>query len=442
MFPSLPAYFRAHKLNADVRTLLLLRKAMERGLVNTLGDLYVVLKGIVTRDPRDLGPFTVAFYAYFLEVEVKPAESLDQAILRSEAFKEWRDLQSLHDLPEKEPDVRELIDKFLDEVHLTSFDIQKIISGSDILQKDNPNQEDDNREPNGELPPNHIDQAADYRDISLEELMERMKQVLEQQKRNHMGGSHWIGSHGVSPYGNSGAAFGGIRVGGKGGGRMARAVVGDKNFYPVDRQASLKDDNMDAALAALKGVEEASAEIVLDIPVTIKEGLKNAGIFLPYEKEELSQKLQVMLLIDNGGYSMSPYVRKVRKLFSKMKIRFAHDMKTYYFHNTIYGGVYEDERRTKFLSVDKLCKMDPNYSIFVIGDAAMAPYELDYTSQEDWRKITEKFKRIAWLNPVPIREWSYTPTTMWMKEIISMHTLTPYGVEKAVRYMNERKEVR
>ena len=139
---------------------------------------------------------------------------------------------------------------------------------------------------------------------------------------------------------------------------------------------------------------------------------------------------------------MSPYVRKVRKLFSKMKIRFAHDMKTYYFHNTIYGGVYEDARRTKFMSVDKLCKMDPNYSIFVIGDAAMAPYELDYTSQEDWRKITDKFKRIAWLNPVPIREWSYTPTTMWMKEIISMYTLTPYGVEKAVRYMNERKEVR
>ncbi|MEM6628045.1 MAG: hypothetical protein AAF694_00155 [Bacteroidota bacterium] len=442
MFPSLPAYFRAHKLQADVRTLLLLRKALERGLVHTLGDLYVVLKGIITHDPRDLGPFTVAFYAYFLEVEIKPGESLDQAILRSQAFKEWRDLQSIEDLPQKEPDVRELIDQFLDEVHLTTFDIKKMLSGQEILNKDDPNQADSDGEEQEGRPPSHIDQAADYRDISLEELMERMKQVMEQQKRNHMGGSHWIGSHGISPYGNSGAAAGGIRVGGKGGGRMARAVVGDKNFYPVDKQKGLKDDNMDAALAALKGIEEDSAEIVLDIPTTIKEGLKNAGIFLPYEKENILQKLQVVLLIDNGGYSMSPYVREVRKLFSKMKTRFAHDMKTYYFHNTIYGGVYEDSMRTKYIPLDKLLNLNPDYSFFVVGDAAMAPYELDYSSQEDWRKLADKFKRIAWLNPVPIREWSFTPTTLWLKQIISMYTLTPYGVEKAVQYMNERKGVK
>jgi hypothetical protein len=37
MFSSLPQYLREQKLLGDVRTLLLLKKSMERGLINTLG---------------------------------------------------------------------------------------------------------------------------------------------------------------------------------------------------------------------------------------------------------------------------------------------------------------------------------------------------------------------------------------------------------------------
>ena len=128
-----------------------------------------------------------------------------------------------------------------------------------------------------------------------------MKEVAKQQRGKHSGGDHWIGSGGVSPYGNGGAAAGGIRVGGAGGGKMARAAVNSREFYPVDTKSILKDDNIDAALAALKGIEEGTSEIELDIPKTITEGLKQGGIFLPHEKEKIEQKLQVILLIDNGG---------------------------------------------------------------------------------------------------------------------------------------------
>ena len=64
------------------------------------------------------------------------------------------------------------------------------------------------------------------------------------------------------------------------------------------------------------------------------------------EKEKVEQKVKVMLFIDNGGWSMSPYVRTVTKLFSKMKRRFAHDLKTYYYHNSIYGGAFKNAART------------------------------------------------------------------------------------------------
>ncbi len=437
MFDSLPHYFRKHNLSADVRTLLLLRRSFEKGLINTLGDIYVLLKSLVAKDPTDFGPYATAFYEYFLDVDIKKGEKLENAIARSKAFSDWKEEYLKREEVEETPSLRELIDQFLDEVHLTTFDIQKLLSGEDILNKDDPTRADNGTQdaPEGAQ---KVDKAADYSQISLEELKRRMEEVAKRQKGRHHGGSHWIGSGGISPYGNNGGAVGGIRVGGGGGGKMARAVIGDPQFYPVDTKAILKDDNIDAALASLKGIEEEEAEMLLDIPRTITEGLKQGGIFLPYEREKVSQKLQVMLLIDNGGFSMYPYIKAVTKLFSKMKTRFAHDLKVYYFHNTIYGGVYSDVRRTEYVPIEKVTSLDKNYSVFVVGDADMAPYELDDYSMEGWNSLKSYFKRIAWMNPMQQRYWPMSMTVNYLKKVIPMYTLTPDGIEKAVQKMNQK----
>ncbi|MEM9820771.1 MAG: hypothetical protein AAF985_06855 [Bacteroidota bacterium] len=439
MFPSLPHIFKKHQLNADVRTLLQLRKAMERGLVHTLGDLYLVLKALITNDPKDFGPFTTAFYEYFLAIEIKNGESLESALLRSETFQDWRSQQSEETEDGQSPSVQELIDRYLDEVHLSSFDIQKIIDGQTILEKEDPNQVDTadaNTDPGR---PEHLNQLADYRNSSMEELLRRMEAVARQQKGKHNGGNHWIGSGGISPYGNNGAAAGGIRVGGSGGGKMARKVVNDRRFYPADTKAILKDDNIDAALAILKGIEDESAEVILDIPTTIKEGLKQGGIFLPYEREKINNKVQVILLIDNGGLSMSPYVKSVQKLFAKMKTRFAHDLKTYYYHNTIYKGAYSDVRRTQFVPIEKIASENKNYSVFIVGDADMAPYELGNKSIECWKVLTQKYKRIAWMNPMKESYWSTSSTIPMLRRVVPMYPLTPEGIEKAIAEMNRKR---
>ena len=121
---------------------------------------------------------------------------------------------------------------------------------------------------------------------------------------------------------------------------MARRVLGDRNFFPVDMDKIINDDNVDAALASLKGIIEDSAHDRLDVKGTIKEGLRRGGLFLPEMQSIEEEKLQILLFIDNGGYSMSPYVILIRELFKKMKTRFAHDLETYYFHNTIYDRVF------------------------------------------------------------------------------------------------------
>jgi uncharacterized protein with von Willebrand factor type A (vWA) domain len=439
MFESLPHTFREYNLKADVRTLIMLRKSFDRGLIRTLGDIYLVLKGLITNSPKEYGPFTQAFYQYFLDIPIKKGEMLDSAILRSETFKNWKEKYLEDWNQEEEPESKALIDQFLQEVHLSSYDIKKILDGKEVLSQDDPNRKDslsDEADPNE----TNLDTAIDYSDVPLEELLERMKQVAQQQLRRHAGGNHWIGQGGNSPYGNNGAAKGGVRVGGSGGGKMARKVIGDRNFYPVDRKLRLQDNNVDVALAYLKGIEDETAYRQLDIPMTIKQGVKEGGLFLPYEKEKIEQKVQVILMIDNGGWSMSPYIKPVTKLFSKMKRRFAHDLKTYYYHNTIYGGAYKDAQRLQFISIDRMLKEDKNYSIFVIGDADMASYELSEESIQNWQALQEKYPRMVWLNPVEERFWPSSYTINVLRQVIPMYPLTPEGIERAVLHMNQKRQ--
>ncbi|WP_020538938.1 hypothetical protein [Lewinella cohaerens] len=439
MFSTLPHTFREHGLQADVRTLLLLRKSLERGLVRTLGDLYLVLKGLVTNDPKDYGPFSEAFYAYFLTIDFQPGEKLEQAIQRSRVYQEWLERE---DLLDEETD-EDLVDRFLNEIHMSSYDIQQMLDGEAIFREDNPDLADTDDIPDeqgmADTDDSPIQQGADYSNMSLEELLERMRQIAEQQKTQHRGGSHWIGQGGMSPYGHGGAAAGGIRLGGPGGGKMARKVIGDRQYYPVDRKMPLQDDNIDVALSFLKGIEEESAQSILDIPETVREGVRQGGLFLPVQKDKKEQKLQAILMVDNGGRSMTPYVRMILKLFSKMKRRFAHDLKTYYFHNTIYGGAYTDPARRNFEPIDKILANAKDYQVFVIGDADMAPYELSQSSIAQWQSIHARFPRAVWLNPLRERYWEYAFTVSIIKSFFPMYPLTVGGLEKAVLYLNSKK---
>jgi uncharacterized protein with von Willebrand factor type A (vWA) domain len=437
MFAKLPEAFKKFDLAVDVHALLLLQRAMDKGLVRTIGDLFNVLRTFIIKDPEHMGPYTKAFYAYFLDINIRPNDRLNDAILRSQTFEQWKETNFGRMEDDITPD--EWVNRFLDQVHLTHYDIKEVLDGRELWDKDRGDLEDNPEENNEETPNRPLDRMADYSDLTLEELMQRMEEVKEQQKGEHSGGSHWIGTGGISPYGHGGAAKDGIRVGGSGGGKMARKVLGDSNFFPVDLEAILNDNNIDAALASLKGIIEETAQETLDVKETIEKGLERGGLFIPEIKNDTIDKLQVLLIIDNGGYSMHPYIKSVQTLFRKMKTRFAHDLETYYFHNTVYRQVFSDSQRRKSLPIERLLSKDPNYHVFFIGDAAMAPYELDRASLNTYSEIKEHFKKVAWLNPEPVRYWNGTLSTQIIKELLPMYPLTPKGIEQAVLEMNRKK---
>jgi uncharacterized protein with von Willebrand factor type A (vWA) domain len=176
--------------------------------------------------------------------------------------------------------------------------------------------------------------------------------------------------------------------------------------------------------------------------------MKNAGEIEIIFDRSLKDRLKVILAIDNGGWSMDPYIQLVQTLFNYARAQFK-DLKTFFFHNTIYDYLWEDPpRRSKPHPVTDLVRIDPETRFIIVGDASMAPYELMATdgsihieersgrpSYERLRFIAKTFPHSVWINPVLADEWPYTRTISHIREIFPMFELTLDGLEKAVSYM-------
>jgi hypothetical protein len=176
--------------------------------------------------------------------------------------------------------------------------------------------------------------------------------------------------------------------------------------------------------------------------------MKNAGEIEIVFDRSLRDRLKVILAIDNGGWSMDPYIELCQTLFNYARAQFK-DLKTFFFHNTIYDYLFEDPpRRSKPFPVDQLTRLDPETRFVMVGDASMAPYELMGTdgsiyvgdrsgkpSIERLRFIADNFPRSIWINPVMEDRWPYTHTIQQVRQIFPMFELTLDGLEKAVTYM-------
>ncbi len=433
MLSSFPAALRKHGLPSDVRTILHLYALMSRGLVKDLGGLYSCGERLVVKDPRQKGPYTVAFFAHFLDIHIEPGQTLDAAVMESDVFYHWR----LQYAPEETPSPR-LVDEFLDFVFDKRPAFQALAGAAGESAEHPPKIEVPFWE--WDLPTEEVE--VDHSDKDLAEILKKMKEIAEEQNEAHSGGRKYIGTRGTSPYGHSGRSSNGVRVGGKSAHRSARLVLNDARYFPLDMNALLSDNNVDAALAALKGVVERSSRLELDIEETIRMGAKRGGLFIPHLKSEEDDRLNVLLLIDNGGFSMDPYIPIVRTLFQKMKTRYGHDLRIYYFHNIFEATVYKDESRIKDpVMMQSLLKEGRHHSVFIVGDAAMAPYELHSGARKsgfDYLcEMAAAFPRLAWLNPVAQGAWGHVETIGDIRSAVRMFPLTPRGIEKAVTYLNQ-----
>ncbi len=237
-----------------------------------------------------------------------------------------------------------------------------------------------------------------YWNLSMQELLKRFWETALKQMEEHHGGGRWIGTGGYSPFGHSGYAQRGIRVYGESRNFSALKVIGERRYVDYSSESTLRAENIRQALEPLKYMVPEGPSTLLNLDETIYRTAKNGGeVELVFERE-LQDKIKLILLLDNGGYSMDPHIELTKFLFSKVKERFK-EVKTYYFHNTIYGEVFLDPPRIKRYKTTNLLGEDPEARFLVVGDASMAPEELmsPYGFIEYDGGIDDKDPSILWL---------------------------------------------
>jgi hypothetical protein len=306
------------------------------------------------------------------------------------------------------------------------------------------------KDPKGVADALGIDEDA-LNKLNPEELLQYFLDRLKEQKGEHHGGSKWIGTGGTSPVGHSGYHPGGMRVGGVSRNKSAVKVAMDRRYRDYSQEGPLTQAQIGEALKRLRNMVPVGAKDQVNIDKTIYQTMKNGGEIEIVFDRSLKDRLKVILAIDNGGWSMDPYVEMVQTLFNYSRSQFK-EVKTFFFHNTIYDNLWEDPPRfRKPFKVDDLIRLDPETRFVIVGDASMAPYELMATdgsihieersmkpSYERLRFIAETFHYAVWLNPKLAAEWPYTRTISMIREIFPMFELTIDGLESTVSYLMQK----
>jgi uncharacterized protein len=286
--------------------------------------------------------------------------------------------------------------------------------------------------------------------LDPEEVRRLFEERLREQKERHDGGSKWIGTGGTSPFGHSGrAARPGVRVGGGGGRRSAVRVAGERHFKDYRDDLVLDTRQLAMALRKLRAFTREGQPDELDLDRTIELTARNLGDLEVAVRPPRKSTTRVILLMDVGG-SMDPFALTMSRLFSAAK-KATHfrELRTYYFHNCVYGRVYETARFTNPTTLGQLfAETDRRYKLIVVGDALMAPWEL--VSSSGWgegeeaeglqwmMRLREHFPASVWLNPEHPSSWWQTTVDV-LRKVFPMYPLTLEGLGDAVHTLTRAR---
>jgi uncharacterized protein with von Willebrand factor type A (vWA) domain len=369
-----------------------LQEALHKGLVLSLDDLYSISRAVMVKSERYFDIYDRVFAHFFQGAELSGELTAELDLAIQSMLEEWL----------KDPEV---MAEFLG-------------MDEETLSK-----------------------------LTPEELEEYFRKRLADQTERHDGGNKWIGTGGTSPVGHSGYHPGGMRVGGASQNKSAVKVAMERRYKDYTEDTRLGPSQISEAMRRLRHMQPSGPKDNLNIDKTIYETMKNAGEIEIVFDRSLKDKLKVALMIDNGGFSMDPYVNVVQVLFNHAKSQFK-DLKIYYFHNTIYNRVWEDPtRQFKYRFIEDFTRDDPETRLILVGDASMAPFELFsrngsiyYASQSESSiksldLLAKAFKHSVWLNPKYAYTWSHTQTIEAIQEIFPMFEITLSGLEKAVEQL-------
>ncbi len=377
---------RAAKVPVTIREYLMLLEAMEKGVAGaSVDDFYFLARAALVKDEKYFDRFDQIFGSYFHGLMKNSAE-LFQA---------------------------EIPERWLSGLAKQLFDPEEL----EQLEK-----------------------------LDFDELMEKLRERLEEQDSAHSGGNKWIGQGGTSPFGNNGMNPAGVRIGGEGGGGSATKVWKKRQFRNLSGNVEVGTRNVKMALRRLRKFVREGAQDEFDLDSTISETAKNAGLLDIRMRPERRNKVKVLLFVDVGG-TMDPHLKVSEELFSAARSEFKY-LEYYYFHNFLYERVWRDNRRGYNEAIptwDVLNRYGPDYKVIFVGDATMSPYEVTEPggSVEHWNeesgmvwmnRMREHFPDLIWLNPEPVERWPQIVSTQVIWRLLEgkMYPMTLDGLDRAM----------
>ena len=382
---------RAGGLDPSITELLTLLKALERGVAgHSVENFYFLARSALVKDESKFDRFDKVFAAHFEGIEDLFRD------LVADVPDEWLEKQA--------------------ELMLSEEELEKIRSLG-----------------------------------GFEELMQALRERLEEQEERHEGGSKWIGTAGTSPFGAYGYNPEGVRIGQQGSGQRRGVKVWDRREYRnLDDSVELGTRNIKIALRKLRRFAREGAADQLDLDDTIDKTARNAGLLDIRMVPERHNAIKVLLCLDVGG-SMDDHVRVCEEMFSAARSEFKH-LEYFYFHNFVYESLWKDNRRrhAERIPVGEIThKYGQDYKLVFVGDATMSPYEIVYAggSVEHWneepgavwiKRLLKAYPKAIWLNPEPEARWDYTPSVKLTRELMDdrMFPLTLSGLDQGIKALH------
>lgn len=370
-----------------------LQESLDKGLCGcSLSDFYMLSRMLLVKRETDYDRFDLAFGEFF--------QGIEKGTALSSRLLEWLD----------KPEMNELLQ-------------EKRSEGAFSLER---------------------------REESAEETEALLEKRLKEQTSEHNGGSYWVGTMGRSSFGNTGASVGGIRVGGKSGHQSAFAVMGERKYKDFRDDRIIDNRQFQQALRRLRQYSSRQdlPRTDLDVEGTIDKTCQNGGFLQVVMEKPRKNAIKLLLLMDSGG-TMLPYSQLMNELFQAVS-RSNHFKEThfYYFHNCIYGKVYQSPvcDYGDWIDTEWLFRnLKSDTRVVIVGDAAMAPEELyspsgNYRGPNDglpgigWLELMkEHFRKSVWLNPKMAQgnaPWRESETAV--KGIFPMFPMTVKGLKEAM----------
>lgn len=388
MFVPFVYELRRRKVPVGTQEALSLARALAAGLHDSsLEGFYFVARSLLVHDEKYLDEFDLAFSEHFRGVSLDAKKVTDEIL-------EWlKDVQAMRPLTDEEKALIEALDPA--------------------------------------------------------ELQRQFEERLKEQRSRHDRGNRWIGTGGTSPFGRGGFNPQGINVGG-GGGRGALKTADARKYKGYRNDLIFDLRQIEVALRKLRAFVREGAQTELDVEGTIDATAKNAGELEVVVRPPRRPDTRVILLMDVGG-SMDPYADAVSQLFSAAK-RATHwkELRTYYFHNCVYGRLYRTEHFGDPVPVAEVMRQcGPGYKLVIVGDALMAPYELLASGSQGpgeaptagihWLgQLREHYPHAVWLNPESPSDWRGNTIEM-IRGVFPMHHLTLEGLTEAVAELTRKR---